>query len=131
MVKKNNFNRRSSRYYNERINARPRRKAIREDYEDEDYDFTDAYGAYDGLDEAIDYTESLCDALDKFLYLANSVKELNFNDYNDAIEAFSGSSDARTFADFTRDILDNISPLYAKYWEFIARRSGLDYDTKD
>lgn len=131
MVRRNNFNRRSSRYFSERINARPRRKAVREDYEDEDYDFTDTYGEYEGLDEAINYTESLCNALDKFLYLANSVKELNFDDSNNAIEAFSGPSDAETYSDSVRDILDNISPLYAKYWEFIARHSGLDYDIKD
>jgi hypothetical protein len=126
MVRKNNFDRRSGRYYSERINTRSRRKAVREDY-----DFTDTYDEYEGLDEAINYTESLCNALDKFLYLANSVKELNFDDSNNSIEAFSGPSDARAFADFTMNILDSISPLYAKYWEFIARRSGLDYDTKD
>lgn len=126
MVRKNNFDRRSGRYYSERINTRSRRMAVREDY-----DFTDTYDEYEGLDEAINYTESLCNALDKFLYLANSVKELNFDDYNDAIEAFGDASDARAFADFTVGILDSISPLYAKYWEFIARRSGLYYDTKD
>lgn len=130
MVKKNNFNRRSSRCYNERINAGPRRKAMREDYEDEYYDFTDDYGAYEGLDEAINYTESLCDALDKFLYLADSVKKLNFDGSNNAIEAFSGPSDAETYSDNIIDVLDSVNNLYDKYWEFIANRSGLDYDIK-
>lgn len=125
MIKKNNFNRRSSRYFSERINARPRRKAMREDY-----DFTDTYGEYEGLDEAINYTESLCNALDKFLYLANSVKELNFDDSNNEIEAFSGPSDAETYSDNIIDVLDSVNRLYDKYWEFIANRSGLDYDIK-
>ena len=125
MVRKNNFDRRSGRYYSERINTRSRRKAVREDY-----DFTDTYDEYEGLDEAINYTESLCNALDKFLYLAKSVKELNFDDSNNSMEAFSGPSDAETYSDNIVDILSDIENLYDKYWEFIANRSGLDYDIR-
>ena len=109
-------------------------KKIKEDFFEEDdwdfpVDFDDAYGSYEGLDEAIQNTESLCGVLDKFKYFADSVKEMNFDDSNTAIETFSGQDEVLDYSDFITSITDDLRSLYEKYWEYISK-SGISYDIR-
>lgn len=103
--------------------SRKNRKLVREaDYSPSYDDLADRpYMDYDGLDDAVNNTKELVSVLADFKDYADSIVAVKFEDYNDAIEAFGGASDADAYARKISSLTKSVRRLSDEFDEIVNR----------
>lgn len=103
--------------------SRKNRKLVREaDYSPSYDDLADRpYMDYDGLDDAVNNTQELVSVLADFKDYADSIVAVKFEDYNDAVEAFSGASDADAYARKISSLTKSVRRLSDEFEEIVNR----------